>query len=61
MTLKTLEQIETYHGEYDKIRDVVIKWIKEEIQICNSQQGIINMSIPRWMERFNLKEEDLNG
>ena len=53
--VKTLEDIENYNGEYDKIRDEAIKWIKEfNYRVENT--GFCK----QWIEHFfNLTEEDL--
>lgn len=39
----------------DRLRQEVIKWIKEELKIG----GIYTKSLLRWRERFNLTDEDL--
>jgi hypothetical protein len=54
MKLKTLEDIETYHGEYDKIRDEAIKWVKE---LQKHEKTLIDVGC--FVQLFNLTEEDL--
>ena len=52
---KTLEYIENYNGEYDKIRDEAIKWIKEFNYRVETTEFC-----KQWIKHFfNLTEEDL--
>jgi len=52
---KTLEEIESYHGEYDKVRDAAIEHYKTLIG-----EGWDEGVICRWIKHFfNLNEEDL--
>jgi len=55
--LKTLKDLELGCLSRDIIRQEAIKWIKEDINYCggNKMHPLIN----RWMERFNITEENL--
>ena len=60
MKLKTFKDIKRRgnlgrYVERDDVREAAIKWVKEEIK----GYGGIYDETRRWMERFNITEEDL--
>jgi len=63
-TLRTLKDLTFYPDlqlEPDMIRKSelkaeAVKWVKEEMELNNNQIGT---QIDRWMERLDIKEEDL--
>ena len=71
--LKTLKDLEfpnclwtskhKLHNEEDlkqKIKDLTIKWVKEDIEDFGTSYWKKNNIINRWMRRLNISEEDLN-
>ncbi len=71
--LKTLKDLEfpnclwtskhKLHNEKDlkqKIKDLTIKWVKEDIEDFGTSYWKKNNIINRWMRRLNISEEDLN-
>lgn len=64
--LKTVKDIETYHGEYDKITDEAIKWVKQEqvnwMRTLDAQLRVLYPYSPRagmFMQFHNITKEDL--
>ncbi len=62
MKFKTLKDIKyipidctLWHVEYDELKQLAIKWVKEELEI----HGVYTKQLLRWRERFNITEEDL--
>ena len=55
--LKTLNEIETYHGEFDKVRDIAVEWIKKDIET----DGLKSMSTLLWMKRLDVTHEELTS
>ena len=73
MTLKTLNDLEfpnclwtskhKLHNEEDlkqKIKDLTIKWVKEDIEDFGTSYWKKNNIINRWIRRLNISEDDLN-
>ena len=43
--------------DYDDLRQLTIKWVKEDIKDCNKESKY--WIIDRWMKRLNITERDL--
>jgi len=61
--LKTLKDLELGCLSRDIIRQEAIKWIKEDIEYIGKVDNPCKlariMDLYKWMERFNITEEDL--
>lgn len=55
MKLKTLKDLFICEPCRERAKAEVIKWVKEDIEDCNSDDWMVN----RWKNRLNITESDL--